>query len=96
MIQPVDSLPDRQSPYGVLHMAGNVWEWTVTLYPETEKQIQEARDVARGRAMSPQWFSIKGGKFPADAFDFYRLFMRRGFPRDWRSDWIGFRCIKYA
>ena len=28
----VDSLPEGASPYGALHMAGNVWEWVQDCY----------------------------------------------------------------
>jgi formylglycine-generating enzyme required for sulfatase activity len=30
--QPVDAHPGGTSPYGVMDMAGNVWEWTMSLY----------------------------------------------------------------
>jgi formylglycine-generating enzyme required for sulfatase activity len=30
--RPVDAHPDGASPYGVMDLAGNVWEWTATLY----------------------------------------------------------------
>lgn len=32
--RPVDAHPGGASPYGVLDMAGNVWEWTATNYDE--------------------------------------------------------------
>jgi formylglycine-generating enzyme required for sulfatase activity len=34
--QPVDAHPGGASPYGVIGMAGNVWEWTATNYEDDE------------------------------------------------------------
>jgi formylglycine-generating enzyme required for sulfatase activity len=33
---PVNAHPDAASPYGVLEMAGNVWEWTSTAVEDGE------------------------------------------------------------
>ncbi len=33
LTSPVQSFPQGASPYGVLNMAGNVWEWTTTPFP---------------------------------------------------------------
>jgi formylglycine-generating enzyme required for sulfatase activity len=34
---PVDVHPGGASPYGVMNMAGNVWEWTSTYYDDEEQ-----------------------------------------------------------
>jgi serine/threonine-protein kinase len=36
-VRPVDAHPGGASPYGVLDMAGNVWEWTSTYYDDSDQ-----------------------------------------------------------
>ena len=87
---PVGSYPDGASPYGVLDMAGNAWEWVLDGYsPEYysispgENPISDSpvnRRVLRGG----NWDSNEEGARSANRF--------WAFPR--RNDTDGFRCAK--
>jgi serine/threonine-protein kinase len=82
--QQVGSYPEGASPFGILDMAGNVAEWTVSdyrPYPGSKAPSQEGQKI------------IRGGSFanPAEeqtVTDRYFNFPNRTF------DYIGFRCAK--
>lgn len=95
-LQPVDSFPDRKSPYGVLNMAGNAWEWTTTPYTPDERELADMRNVLKTDSFSRTWYNIKGGSFSAKGNFFFRLYLARGFPEDQASRLVGFRCTKNA
>ncbi|HEX3053976.1 MAG TPA: SUMF1/EgtB/PvdO family nonheme iron enzyme, partial [Aggregatilineaceae bacterium] len=75
--------PQGASPYGVMDMAGNVWEWCLNEYnyPENTVLTGDAARVGRGGAWT--------------YYEFYArcVFRYRRYP-DPRSDFIGFRvCV---
>ncbi len=84
---PVDAHPDGASPYGLLDMAGNVWEWTSSIhqaYPYDPADGREeldagadARRVIRGGASVNEAWRLRCASRGSDLPDF--LFYDRGF-----------------
>jgi eukaryotic-like serine/threonine-protein kinase len=95
-LQPVNSFPDRKSPYGSLNMAGNAWEWTATHYMPEDREIADMRNSLKSDSFSKTWFSLKGGSFSPNGNRGFRVYLIRGFPEDQTSPLVGFRCVKDA
>jgi formylglycine-generating enzyme required for sulfatase activity len=76
------------SPYGVLNMAGNVYEWTAddfNAYPENDKYILE--DSEQG------FKTLRGGAYD-DGISEQRASTRCGFRKDYKDVDVGFRCVR--
>lgn len=76
------------SPYGVLNMAGNVYEWTAddfNAYPENDKYIE--KDFGKG------FKTIRGGAYD-DGISEQRASTRCGFRKDYKDVDVGFRCVR--
>jgi len=56
---PVGSYPDGASPYGVLDMAGNVWEWTSSKYAAYPYDPDDGREKPEGDENR----TLRGGSF---------------------------------
>jgi formylglycine-generating enzyme required for sulfatase activity len=95
-LQPVNSFPDRTSPYHVLNMAGNAWEWTATQYEPDEREMADMRKVLKSDTFSRTWYTLKGGSFSPNGGVFFKSYMGRGFPEDQVSPLVGFRCARDA
>jgi formylglycine-generating enzyme required for sulfatase activity len=62
---PVGSYPSSASPYGVLEMAGNVWEWTSSAYEPYPYVATDGRE----RLESTKKRVLRGGSWGDDARD---------------------------
>ncbi len=84
---PVVSYPDGASCYGVLDLAGNVWEWVSSAYrpyPYAQADGREASDLAEQRV-------LRGGSFYSDEPRYLRCATRSMSYPHRRRDHIGFR-----
>lgn len=91
---PVGSFPEGASPYGILDLAGNVWEWCEDTYDE---EFYE-----RGPNMNPKLAAsskgksghvMRGGSFMYDARAL-RTYARMAFDPHYRFAEGGFRCAR--
>lgn len=90
---PVGSFPDGASPYGVLDMSGNVWEWTSTIYdqdafPYPYDGADGREDLTDGDALRV----LRGGSF-YDNPENVRASYRYGYVTYYRLDSGGFRVV---
>jgi serine/threonine-protein kinase len=94
---PADQHPSGASPYGVMDMAGNVWEWTSTqwgldpnqaqyIYPYQEDGRDDVNVLAASRI-------IRGGNYGVEA-PLVRCANRSFAAPDYRSAYAGFRLVR--
>ena len=88
---PTGSFPDGASLYGILDLAGNVWEWVQDWYSETYYTSSPASNPA-GPA-SGEARVQRGGSW-ANVFDNSRAANRGYHKPAERSDYYGFRCAR--
>jgi iron(II)-dependent oxidoreductase len=89
---PVGSFPGGASPYGVLDMAGNVWEWVSSAYLAYPHNPTDGReDLTR-----PQVRGTRGGGHDSSAAELTTSHRGRHVSRNFRSGHhnIGFRCAR--
>lgn len=86
---PVTQFPEGRSPYGCYDMAGNVWEWTSSLYRDYPYKADDGREnpEAEGRRVlrGGSWFNMAGSA---------RSAYRGKETPDYAHGAFGFRCVR--
>ena len=97
---PVGSFPQGASPYGVLDMGGNVWEWVHDAFIEVDPFNATIQNYyAISPAVNPmgvdpaitEYRSMRGGSWNW-TFGYGRSAYRLWFGKDDHYDAVGFRC----
>jgi eukaryotic-like serine/threonine-protein kinase len=93
-LKPADSMPQGASPYGALHMGGNVWEWVDEAVKPKPRNIE-----VLGPRLTPaptaeeRWYLARGGAFDQPVSD-ARTFTFLPLPARYRAADLGFRCAE--
>ncbi|MDX8413133.1 MAG: SUMF1/EgtB/PvdO family nonheme iron enzyme [Mariprofundales bacterium] len=101
---PVTTYPQGASPYGVMDMAGNVSEWTATIYAAypgnkaalaamQPQQLDPTYHEGSDAKERGEYRVRRGGSWKSDPFatsTYHRNYSRPNYA----SDFFGFRCVK--
>jgi serine/threonine-protein kinase len=95
-LMPVDSFRQGASPYGVLQMAGNAWEFVdERVAPSPGALGSFAKLLSPSPTADEPWYTIHGGGFDRPLIE-NAAFEWSSIPARYRAPNIGFRCAKDA
>jgi formylglycine-generating enzyme required for sulfatase activity len=91
-VGPLETVPVGSYPTGangLYDMAGNVWEWTSSLYKSSRYEASDGREDPK----SSEARVVRGGSWPNTA-ESTRASNRNRDDPEYRSNYVGFRCAK--
>ena len=90
----VGSFPDGASPYGLLDMSGNLWEWTSTIWDEKKyKYPYQGNDGRENMERNDKNHRVIRGGALGSTSDGVRCAYRYNFSPDLGGSLIGFRVV---
>jgi len=90
----VGAFKQGASPYGVLQMAGNAWEFVDELITPSNGAMQAfAAIMTPPPAADEPWYTIRGGAYDVPLVE-NAAFEWSAVPARFRASNIGFRCVK--
>jgi serine/threonine-protein kinase len=90
---PVGSFPEGASPYGLLDLAGNVWEWCEDVQDDAFYESGPTRNPKNTHRTPRCHYVMRGGSWMYEATSL-RTFARVGFEARYRFAGGGFRCAR--
>jgi len=90
-LEQIDSMPAGRSPYGIHHMAGNVWEWVNDWYGDIYYEVSAYANPKGPDSGTSK--VLRGGNWYYKAY-YMRTTYRFNDKPDAFKNWQGFRCAK--
>ncbi len=91
VFSPVDEMEKGQSPYGVYHMAGNIWEWAADWYEDIYYEYSPENDPQGPD--SGETKVLRGGNWYYKAYYLRTVYRYNDRPESLKV-WQGVRCAK--